>query len=79
MKVLKFGGTSVGDARRVRESARIALAQPGPRVLDPYGAESPAEFFGVASEAFFQRGAELAQHHPRLYGLLRAYYGFDTD
>lgn len=33
MKVLKFGGTSVGDARRVRESARIALSQPGPRVL----------------------------------------------
>jgi aspartate kinase len=33
MKVLKFGGTSVGDARRVRESARIALSQPGPNVL----------------------------------------------
>ena len=33
MNVLKFGGTSLGDARRVRESARIALSQPGPRVL----------------------------------------------
>lgn len=49
-----------------------------PRVLDPYGAESPAEFFGVVSEAFFQRGAELAQHHPQLYELLRDYYGFET-
>ncbi len=49
-----------------------------PRVLDPYGAESPAEFFGVVSEAYFQRGAELLAHHPALYGLLRDFYGFDT-
>src|SRR5690606_29618896 len=33
MLVMKFGGTSVGDARRVRESARIALSRPGPNVL----------------------------------------------
>lgn len=33
MLVMKFGGTSVGDARRVRESARIALAKPGANVM----------------------------------------------
>jgi len=33
MIVLKFGGTSVGDSQRVREAARIALAQPAPRVV----------------------------------------------
>lgn len=49
-----------------------------PRVLDPYGGESPAEFFGVVTEAFFQRGPELSVHHPALYGLLRDFYGFDT-
>lgn len=49
-----------------------------PLVLDPYGAESPAEFFGVVTEAFFQRGADLARHHPALYSVLREYYGFDT-
>lgn len=49
-----------------------------PRVLDPYGAESPAEFFGVVAEAFIQRGAELAQHHPKLYELLRDTFGYDT-
>ena len=32
MIVLKFGGTSVGSAARVREAARIALSQPAPRV-----------------------------------------------
>ncbi|MGQ0503531.1 MAG: zinc-dependent peptidase [Panacagrimonas sp.] len=50
-----------------------------PPVLDPYGAESPAEFFGVVTEAFFQRGPELARHHPALYAVLRDFYGFDTD
>lgn len=33
MRVLKFGGTSVGDARRVRESARIVRNTPGPNVV----------------------------------------------
>ena len=33
MLVMKFGGTSVGDARRVRESARITLSKPGDRVM----------------------------------------------
>jgi hypothetical protein len=49
-----------------------------PPVLDPYGAESPAEFFAVATEAYFQRGAELQKHHPALYELLRDYYLLDT-
>lgn len=33
MIVLKFGGTSVADAARVREAAQIALRQPSPRVV----------------------------------------------
>lgn len=49
-----------------------------PPVLDPYGAESPGEFFGVVSEAYFQRGAELRLHHAELYELLREYYLLDT-
>jgi Mlc titration factor MtfA (ptsG expression regulator) len=49
-----------------------------PPVLDPYGAESPGEFFGVVTEAFFQRGPALARHHPELYALLCDYYGLET-
>jgi hypothetical protein len=49
-----------------------------PSVLDPYGAESPAEFFAVATETYFQRGAELLKHHRALYELLRDYYGLET-
>ncbi len=48
-----------------------------PPVLDPYGAESPGEFFGVVTEAFFQRPAELRRHHAELYRLLADFYRLD--
>lgn len=43
-------------------------------VLDPYGAESPEEFFAVASEAFFVAPREMRDEQPALYELLRGYY-----
>ncbi|MCC6707282.1 MAG: zinc-dependent peptidase [Gammaproteobacteria bacterium] len=46
-------------------------------VLDEYGASSPAEFFAVATEAFFERGAAMSAQHPRLYETLRTYYQVD--
>ena len=49
-----------------------------PPVLDPYGAEGPEEFFAVATEAYFQRGALLQEHHPALYELLKDYYRLET-
>lgn len=42
--------------------------------LDPYAARHPAEFFAVASEAFFVRPAPLAAAYPQVYHLLAAYY-----
>lgn len=45
--------------------------------LDEYGQESMAEAFAVASEAFFEVSDELLEHHPRLYGKLKKYYGLD--
>ncbi len=45
--------------------------------LDPYGAESPAEFFAVATEAYFEEGAEMKTRHPDLYRLLKAFYRVD--
>tara|TARA_R110000787_G_scaffold12074_60_gene39517 strand:- start:1074 stop:1862 length:789 start_codon:yes stop_codon:yes gene_type:complete len=53
-------------------------SQTRPSLLDPYGAENPAEFFSVASETFFQRGAEFSDQHPHLYQLLEDYYGIET-
>ena len=45
--------------------------------LDPYAAEEPAEFFAVATEAFFDEPCELAATHPALYEQLRRYYRLD--
>lgn len=63
---------------RVMEAAYRELCRAGSPVLDDYGAEGPAEFFAVATESYFQRGAALRRHHPELYALLRDYYLLDT-
>lgn len=46
-------------------------------LIAPYGATSPAEFFAVVSEVFFERPAALAREEPALYAELCAYYGVD--
>lgn len=46
--------------------------------LDPYAAESPAEFFAVLSEAFFESPQGLAQDYPAVYRQLVAFYRQDT-
>jgi len=46
-------------------------------VLDSYGAENPAEFFAVATETFYEKPHQLLEKHPKLYQLLKKYYGVD--
>jgi len=46
-------------------------------VLDSYGATNPAEFFAVATEAFFEKPRQLEREHGELYALLTTYYGQD--
>jgi Mlc titration factor MtfA (ptsG expression regulator) len=48
-----------------------------PTLLDQYGTTNVGEFFAVATECFFDRPVELAEEHPRLYALLRDYFGQD--
>ncbi|MFA6173198.1 MAG: M90 family metallopeptidase [Kiritimatiellales bacterium] len=43
-------------------------------VLDEYGAQSPAEFFAVATETFFEKPVQLLRRHPALYEELRLFY-----
>lgn len=45
--------------------------------LDPYAASHPAEFFAVASEAFFVRPEPLASTYPAVYRLLAKYFRQD--
>ena len=57
-------------AERVDRGRRV-------KALDAYGAEDEAEFFAVATESFFERGAYLKRHQPDLYEVLAAYYAQD--
>ena len=45
--------------------------------VDPYAAESPAEFFAVLSEAFFEIPEVVRAEHPEVYGQLAAFYRQD--
>ena len=47
--------------------------------LDRYGATNPAEFFAVATEAFFEKPVPFRRRLPELFELLREYYGLDPD
>lgn len=48
-----------------------------PTTLDPYGAQNRAEFFAVATEAFFERPFALRQDQPGLYALLVDFFKLD--
>ncbi|MBY5920508.1 zinc-dependent peptidase [Ferrimonas balearica] len=47
--------------------------------LDPYGCENEPEFFAVCVEAFFTDPISLDQGFPRLYRLLKAFFGQDPQ
>jgi Mlc titration factor MtfA (ptsG expression regulator) len=48
-----------------------------PTDIDAYGATSPAEFFAVVSEQFFERPRALRKTHPLLYDELVSFYCLD--
>jgi Mlc titration factor MtfA (ptsG expression regulator) len=45
--------------------------------IDPYAAESPAEFFAVFSEYFFEWPELVFRHYPAVYAQLRQFYRQD--
>jgi Mlc titration factor MtfA (ptsG expression regulator) len=54
-----------------------SIEQNRPTLLDKYGATSPAEFFAVATEFFFEKPVELKRLHSELYEQLRLFYQRD--
>jgi len=54
-----------------------ARVRAGHAPFDAYGATSPAEFFAVASEVFFERPGLLRHHYPLVYCQLQAFYRQD--
>jgi Mlc titration factor MtfA (ptsG expression regulator)/Flp pilus assembly protein TadD len=69
----KWGRVMRAECDRLAEDADFGR----PTLLDPYGAESLAEFFAVATETFFLRPTELRTRHPDVYELLAACYRQD--
>jgi Mlc titration factor MtfA (ptsG expression regulator) len=59
------------------EQLQAALDRGDRTVVDPYAAESPAEFFAVVTESFFETPARLQAHWPAVYAQLRRYYRQD--
>ena len=49
----------------------------GNKVLDEYGTVSPAEFFAVASESFFEKPVQMKKRLPELYKQLQTFYNID--
>jgi hypothetical protein len=47
------------------------------QLIDSYGATSPAEFFAVVTEVFFEKPIQLQRHHPELYEQLHSFYQHD--
>jgi len=55
--------------------AEMARAARGESVLDPYAATNEAEFWAVATEAYFTRESRIRERHPELHAALARYYG----
>lgn len=81
-------GTPVMETRdqwrrwvRICEEEYQALVEAEERgrktLIDPYGAESPSEFFAVVTECFFNRPGKLQERHPELYEIFAEYYHQD--
>ena len=71
------GATWHADLMQEYEALGAAVDRGEDTFLDPYGAEDPTEFFAVVTEEFIERPVDLRDAHPRLYGLMQAYYGID--
>jgi MtfA peptidase len=67
----------VAWARALAPEYERLREQPDQSVLDSYGAEDPAEFFAVATEAFFEKSRPLRDRHPALYHELSRFFRLD--
>lgn len=59
------------------EHFRSQVAAGRRTVMDPYGAENPAEFFAVATETFFERATAMKARENGIYVELARFYGMD--
>jgi Mlc titration factor MtfA (ptsG expression regulator) len=78
--LLEAPSTSRAWARVLQErfeELRRSAEEGEPDVLNVYGATNRAEFFAVATEAFFSKPVEVRGRYPDLYDELRKFYRQD--
>jgi Mlc titration factor MtfA (ptsG expression regulator) len=68
-----WAATLTADYRVLQRKARRGRRS----LMDHYGATNPAEFFAVATETFFEKPGQMAEHHAELFDVLAAYYRID--
>ena len=66
-----------GDFTRAYDDLYRRLRQHRHTAIDPYAGESPAEFFAVVTEVFFEAPARLRHAYPAVYDEMRAFYRQD--
>lgn len=71
--VREWGRIFAGEFEREQDAVNHAREA----ALDPYAATNRAEFFAVATEAFFESAARLRDSVPELYEQLRRFYRQD--
>lgn len=69
----RWSRVMAAEFARLRQESALGMAS----MLSDYGATDPAEFFAVASEAFFEQPARMAAAHPELYRELCGFYRLD--
>lgn len=78
LTVREWSATLTSEFERFRQSVQGGHDPLAPALaLDPYGAESPDEFFAVASESFFVNAEAMRAQHADLYALFVRFYGQD--
>lgn len=63
--------------RLFKEEMERLRAASSDTILDEYGADDPAEFFAVSTEAFFGTPNALRRAHPEVYGALTEIYALN--
>lgn len=75
--ILEHGSDYASWARVMGKHFERLRASPDAHFLDSYGATNEAEFFAVATEAFFEQPQMLRRKAPDLYDELRKFFRVD--
>jgi Mlc titration factor MtfA (ptsG expression regulator) len=68
-----WAGALSSEFAELQRDARVGRRS----LMDHYGTTNEAEFFAVATETFFEKPKQMAEHHQELFEVLKSYYRID--